>query len=377
MEHTLLQPFYLASGFSYTILFYWFLLTIVPSAYLFFRLSNQPLTLLSKRSIPPRKIQFTNGMVVIQSIISIILIIGTIVYSKQLSYITKTANINKNLIEINASYLPYQKLKAFKDEIVSQPNIVAATISCGGYLNAIERGYEDHTTETFYTVDNDFIKTHNLSLIYGENFTSDYNLNKNKAIVNETFVKSNGIVDPIGKPLSKNESYITISGVVADFYTEPFNHKVKPIIIYQNNQYSYYDGAQVLQIKLEPNNISQTVNQIQNKWHVFFPNKPFDYDFIIDKFSLLHVKYAKTAIMIRFFSFISIFLTAFGLLGLTIYSTRNRTKEIGIRKVNGAKISEILTMLNKDFVKWVVIAFIIATPLAYYIMNKWLENFCI
>jgi putative ABC transport system permease protein len=350
------------------------LLTIIPSAYLFFKLKQKPLTLLNRHFIPHRKTQFTNGMVVVQTIISIILIVGTIVYSKQLSYIAETANIDNNLIEIKANNLPTEKLKAFKDEIISLPNIGAGTISASSYLTGIVRTYEDHSQQTLYAVDNDFITTHNLSLIYGEDFTTDFNSNKNKVIVNETYIKSNSIVDPIGKPLSAKEPKKTISGVVVDFYNEPFSNRVKPITIYPISYYPYSYG-QVLQLRLDPNNFPQTISVIQNKWQTFFPDRPFDYDFIKDKFESLHIKHAKTATMIRFFSLISIFLTAFGLFGLISYSTKKRTKEIGIRKVNGAKISEILAMLNKDFVKWVALAFVIATPIAYYAMNKWLENF--
>jgi putative ABC transport system permease protein len=350
------------------------LLTIIPSAYLFLKLKQQPLILLNKRFIPHRKVQFTNGMVVVQTIVSIILIVGTIVYYKQLSFMAKTANIDNNIIEIKANNLPTQKLKAFKDEIISQPNLAAGTISASSYLTGIVREYEDHSKQTLYAVDNDFITTHNLSLIYGEDFTTDFNSNKNKVIVNETYIKSNGIIDPIGKPLSANEPNKTISGVVADFYNEPFSNRVKPITIYPISYYPYGYG-QVLQLRLDPNNFPQTISEIQNKWQTFFPNRPFDYAFIKDKFELLHIKYAKTATMILFFSLISIFLTAFGLFGLISYSTKNRTKEIGIRKVNGAKVSEIVAMLNKDFVKWVAIAFVIATPIAYYAMHKWLENF--
>jgi len=313
-------------------------------------------------------------MVVVQTIISIILIVGTIVYSKQLSYIAETANIDNNLIEIKANNLPTEKLKAFKDEIISLPNIGAGTISASSYLTGIVRTYEDHSQQTLYAVDNDFITTHNLSLIYGEDFTTDFNSNKNKVIVNETYIKSNSIVDPIGKPLSAKEPKKTISGVVVDFYNEPFSNRVKPITIYPISYYPYSYG-QVLQLRLDPNNFPQTISVIQNKWQTFFPDRPFDYDFIKDKFESLHIKHAKTATMIRFFSLISIFLTAFGLFGLISYSTKKRTKEIGIRKVNGAKISEILAMLNKDFVKWVALAFVIATPIAYYAMHKWLENF--
>jgi putative ABC transport system permease protein len=350
------------------------LLTIIPSAYLFFKLKQKPLTLLNRHFIPHRKTQFTNGMVVVQTIISIILIVGTIVYSKQLSYIAETANIDNNLIEIKANNLPTEKLKAFKDEIISLPNIGAGTISASSYLTGIVRTYEDHSQQTLYAVDNDFITTHNLSLIYGEDFTTDFNSNKNKVIVNETYIKSNSIVDPIGKPLSAKEPNKTISGVVADFYNEPFSNRVKPITIYPISYYPYSYG-QVLQLRLDPNNFPQTISVIQNKWQTFFPDRPFDYDFIKDKFESLHIKHAKTATMIRFFSLISIFLTAFGLFGLISYSTKKRTKEIGIRKVNGARISEVLVLLNKDFVKWVIIAFVIATPIAYYAMHKWLENF--
>jgi putative ABC transport system permease protein len=134
-------------------------------------------------------------------------------------------------------------------------------------------------------------------------------------------------------------------------------------------------GPTAINIKLEGNNIAQGMNYIMETWQELLPSYPFKYQFYDQWFDSMYRSEERFAKTIGFFAILAIVISCIGILGLAIFSSERRIKEIGIRKVNGAKISEILTMLNKDFVKWVAIAFIIATPIAYYAMNKWLESF--
>ena len=218
------------------------------------------------------------------------------------------------------------------------------------------------------------MQTHNFNLKEGEGFTENETLESKKVIVNQTFINKFGINEPIGKLLPVTDKSLSIKGVIADFYSEPFSKSVKPTIIYPLSNKEEND-FKVLQLRLNRDLIAPTVNELKKIWEATFPNTIFNYTFIRDDFRQLHSNYSKVASIVSFFTIISIFLTGFGLFGMTWYSVERRTKEIGIRKVNGAKISEILILLNRDFVKWVAIAFVIATPIAWYAMHKWLENF--
>ncbi len=358
------------SGYAILIL----LLTVIPSSYLFLRIGRSPLSHLFKTNNPHFKTRIANGMVTLQFTFSIVLIAGAILYSKQLLFISETANIDKNIIEINANGLPALKLKTFKDEITRLNSINSATISSTGFLNAWTMLGDDNITVLHYTFDSDFLETHDFILKSGDGFSESEPPGGEKIIVNETFVKKFGINDPVGKPLPVFDKNLTIKGVIADFYTESFNKQVKPTIISPFN-FKKENDLLVIQIQLAESGLAPALAEIKTKWETYFPGKIFNYTFIRDEFNQLHSNYTKTAKIISFFTLISIFLTVFGLFGITWYSVERRIKEIGIRKVNGARISEILSMLNKDFVIWVVIAFVIATPVAYYAMRKWLENF--
>ena len=342
------------------------LLTVIPSSYLFLRIGESPFFHF--------KTHIANGMVALQFTFSIILIIGAMLYSKQLHFISETANINKNIIEINANELPSLKLKTFKDEITQLSGINSATISGTSFLNAWTMLGSDNVVILSYTFDSDFIKAHGFTLKSGEGFTGNEPADGKQIIVNETLVKKMGIKDPVGKPLTAFDKSLIIRGVVADFYTESFDKRVSPTIISPFN-FEKNNDLQVIQLQLSESGLAPVLAEIKAKWETNFPNKIFNYTFIRDEFNRLHSNYIKTAKIISFFTLVSIFLTAFGLFGVTWYSVERRIKEIGIRKIIGAKTTEVMGMLNKNIVKWVAIAFVIATPIAYYAMQTWLENF--
>ena len=350
------------------------LLTILPSLYLFLRIGRSSFFHISKNKAPRFNVQISNSLVVVQFVVSMILISGAMLYSKQLRFISETAHINKNVIEVNANGLSSLKLKTFKTEVNRLPGVNAATISSTGFLNAWTTMGDDNAVILRYTFDSDFIKTHNFNLMSGNGFSENEPADGKQVIVNETFIKTFGIKSPIGKQLPAFDKSLTIKGVIADFYTESFIKQVKPTIIFPFN-FLQKNDLQVIQLQLTGNGLAPVLAGIKSKWEANFPEKIFSYTFISNEFERLHINYTKTANIINFFTLVSIFLTAFGLFGITWYSIERRIIEIGIRKVNGARVCEVLIMLNKDFVKWVIIAFVIATPIAYYAMHKWLENF--
>ena len=313
-------------------------------------------------------------MISIQFGFSVLLIIAAMLYNQQLNFISETANINPNVIEVEGAGISDNEFKTFKNQVNNLGCVEASTISNTTFLNAWIALGNDNVPSLGYNMDNDFLKVHNIVLNKGMGFTANSQNDPNQAIVNETLIEKYDLQSPIGQNLKISGNDIHIVGVVKDFYTEPFSAKVKPTVIkpYRPND----KGFKTIQLKLLSSTQRQTaLTDLEDLWKVSFPDKTFIYSFLEDDFKALHEDYRKLAKMIGFFTIISFLITSFGLFGIALYTVEYRTKEIGIRKVNGAKVSEILIMLNKDFVKWVVIAFAIACPVAYYVMNKWLENF--
>jgi putative ABC transport system permease protein len=162
-----------------------------------------------------------------------------------------------------------------------------------------------------------------------------------------------------------------IIGVVKDFHLSSMKKKVRPLVLFKrknlwmiNFVISYKDGKR-----------QEAMDDIRTVWNEIFPAYPFSYEYVSTMYRQVYKTEILQARLLSVFTLLSVFICSMGLLGLSLLISQQRTKEIGIRKVNGARVSEILSMLNRDFVKWVAIAFVIATPIAYYAMNKWLENF--
>ena len=359
------------------LLFYLILITIltfIPAIYLGIKFDKKGFgkSLVEKTS--ERKTIFSNTMISIQFGFSVLLIIAAFIYTKQLNFISKTANINPNLIEIKGTDVTGDDLQFYKNEVNKLSYVEASTISSTGFLNSwIELG-DDNVSILIYKMDYDFLKVHNIILKEGNGFTENIQADTKQTIVNETLINKYKIKEPLGRTISLLGKDITIIGVVKDFYTEPFSVKVKPTMI-QPFYVKTGSYAQTLEIKLKKGTRQTALANLNKLWAASFPDKTFTYSFLADDFQALHKDYKQLAEMIGIFTIISILLTAFGLFAIAWYAVERRTKEIGIRKVNGAKISEIIAMLNKDFIKWVAIAFLVSCPVAYYVMSSWLENF--
>jgi putative ABC transport system permease protein len=214
------------------------------------------------------------------------------------------------------------------------------------------------------------METMGFELLDGRNFMAG---DKDQAcIMNEEAVKRYGWDNIEGKKFNNGrEGGYKVVGVVNNFNVESLHAGITPVaLIYEPSR-----KFNTLSLRLMPGNVGQQIEQLRKVWKEILPDDPMEFTFYNDQFQAMYVKEEKLAKSVTFFSLIAIVLTCMGILGQIFLISLNRTKEIGVRKVNGAKESEILILLNKDFVIWVVVAFIIATPIAYYAMNKWLENF--
>jgi putative ABC transport system permease protein len=208
----------------------------------------------------------------------------------------------------------------------------------------------------------------------GRNFSRDFATDTANYILNETAVKMLGWRTPqnaIDKDMVYGGTKGKVVGVVKDFHFESLHQAIVPMIFYMPPGGNYHR----LSLKIGGNNIPATVAAIGNTWHHYLPDVPFDYGFLDQKFQQLYNSEQEQGSLFTIFSCIAIFIACLGLFGLSAFTITQRVKEIGVRKVLGASVSQIVTELSKDFMKLVVVAAVIAFPIAWYVMNKWLLDF--
>ncbi len=327
-------------------------------------------------------------LVIFQFTASIILIIGTIVIYKQLNFIqTKDLGFNKSqVLIINNTYSLKDNLNAFKTDVLQLNGVTSGTLS--SYLPVSSSSRSDNSyskdptmdskngfdIQTWY-IDYDYIKTMGMEVIKGRNFSKDFGSDSTGVIINETAAHFLGYPNPIGKKIytsgEKNESIgFTIIGVVKNFNYESLRQHIGPLAFFLSTR-----PASFASFKVNTANINGLVSQVETKWKSMAPNMPFSYRFLDDSFDDMYraeQRIGKTALI---FAVLAILIACLGLFGLATFIAEQRTKEIGIRKVLGASVQGIVQLLSKDFLKLVIIAFVIATPLAWWAMHSWLNDF--
>ncbi|HYX09601.1 MAG TPA: ABC transporter permease [Bacteroidales bacterium] len=325
---------------------------------------------------------FRSMLVVVQFSVSVVLIIATMIIYKQLNYIQhKRLGFDKEYVIIVPlqTYELRQKTVSLKNIIGSTPGVVDVSSSQnypGNSMSFQSYMFEGQKQTSPYTlasieVDRDFFDTYHMKLIEGKKFPGKTSDSCKLVIVNEATVKMMGWKEPLGHKIRFNGvSNYQVIGVVADFNYESLHRQVNPIIMTSRpNRFRY------LNIRISGNNIDQTLEMLTNKWNEIDPGHPFDYQFLDESFSKLYLSERRLGSVLIYFTGLAVFIALLGLYGLTAFLTERRTREIGIRKVMGASAAGVLTLLGKSFSRWILIAILIASPVAWYLMNNWLSNF--
>jgi|WetSurMetagenome_2_1015567.scaffolds.fasta_scaffold38555_2 putative ABC transport system permease protein len=310
-----------------------------------------------------------------QLTVSIALIAVVIGIFKQLGYTRHTdSGFNNNLLlRINIPYR-FQQTKTMIQELEKLPIVSETTLSsgCPGMINHrmdSDISGKNVTVNCIY-VGNNYLNTMDMKLLAGRNFMEG-DLKKT-CLINEEALKQFGWDTFEGKRYEiGQEGGLEVIGIIKDFKFASFHQKVEPLALVYNGA----DNGNVLSVRLTRGNTGQQINLIMKVWKSVSPDEPLSFIFYDDFFQSFYEKEEKLASSITFFSFIAIALTCMGILGQIFMICLTRVKEIGIRKINGAKIFEILFFLNYDFLKWFAVAFFIATPVSWFVCNKWLENF--
>lgn len=362
----------------------YFLLTIITglsSAWVSTRIS--PIETLKKPLANNKFLGYQGILVLFQFGISIALISSTFIINRQMNFIRNMdLGFSKEqllIIPINDQTVR-SKMTTFKQELLSNPNILSASITSdlpGGmkYITSINFDGTDPTklpTMAFLEVDSSFINTYRVHLKEGYLLTDkSCPYSGTHYIMNETAAKKLGWKDPVGRKFSTyNGKDGFVTGVIKDFHFKSLHEKIEPMFLYMRETDRGYLAA-----RLNTSGISSSVEFTKKIWDKVITDTPFEYFFYDNYYDRLYGKESMLARIIIMFSTIAILIASMGLFGLAAYASEKRTKEIGIRKVNGGSVSEIMLMLNRQFIKWVSIAFLIATPIAWIAMHKWLESF--
>ena len=320
-----------------------------------------------------------NGLVIFQNLVSITLICCTLVANRQFQFMKRTDlgfNMdNVIILKINSQIREHMDL--FKEKLLDYPEILSVSYSSripgnywGSWCCVNIEGKENKYFNNY--VDPDYLKTLDIKIKEGRNFSADNPADKKATyLINETAVKLYELKNPIGQVIVPGNGVKgQIIGIIKDFHYRGLNYEQTPLILFYTPEYKNY-----VNVKLAANNLEGALGKVKTIWEEICPAFAFDYKFLDMTYDLQYQSERKFENLLFSFALLALFIASIGLFGLSVFSIERRTKEIGIRKVNGAATFEIMGMLNRDIIKWVIIAFVAACPVAWYSMTKWLQSF--
>ncbi|MVM33757.1 FtsX-like permease family protein [Spirosoma sp. HMF4905] len=313
------------------------------------------------------------SLVVLQFTLASFLIIAACTIYAQFNLLTKTdlGYDDTNLVLINKQNLKHTDAAIFENELLKSTNIVGVGAKNAGAWATLGKNAVGSTI-IFQneTIDENYLSILKIPLIAGRNFSTAYPTDPTQSvIVNESFVKAAKWKNPIGEIVKSNHSIYHVIGVIKDYHFASLTRKITPQLFSMNGLYGAY------YIKIKPNTAAASLKWIQKTYQQFYPMNPYSYVFKNDENRRQYAEVEKWKQIILFGAVLTIFISCIGLFGLSVLSAEKRTKEISIRKVLGASVQHIVTTLSIDFIKLVVVALIIASPLAYISANKWLQNY--
>ena len=352
----------------------------------FFMSGFKPIEALRTRFSSGNSKGIRSGLVVFQFTISIGLIIATLVVGQQMDYIqNKDVGYDRDeLIVIRDAGFLGNNLSAYSEELSKDPRIVNMTTSAfvpagptdsNGTVITSKSDANQKLRSKVYNIDENYIPTLGMKLLAGRNFSKAFGTEENNVIINETAVKTFGLAqNPVDQTLAEATDHqggtttLNIIGVVKDFHSRSLHEPIEPIIM----KYNPYYG---LIIKAKTSDMPELIANMEAQWKSFETGEAFNYAFLDALYNETYLKERNMNDILRIFAFLTVLVACLGLFGLVSFTAQQRFKEIGIRKVLGSSVWQIVQMLAKDFIRLVVLAMIVAFPLGYYFMNKWLQDF--
>ncbi|MBD0332808.1 MAG: ABC transporter permease, partial [Chitinophagaceae bacterium] len=334
-------------------------------------------------------IAFRNALIVVQFTVSAFFIISTMVISNQMHYMqTKDKGFSgEEVMRLEATQkVRDENFEVTRNTLLSIPGVqyVSKTTTVPGDASV------DTSTVTYkcngkehrmrsVKVSDDFFKTLNIALLKGRLFDGRFSdENTRTAVINETAAKRLNLANPVGATITFpycDTVPVQIIGVIKNFNVSGFENAVQPVVFTVGNNACMFQSGGGILVKINSNNIAQTTAAIEKTWKKIDPDFPIRYSFLDDNFQKLFASYMRLQMIINFFAFTAIFISVIGLFALTAFLIGRRTKEIGIRKILGANVGHLGVLLGKDFVRLVILAVIIATPLGWWAANTWLQSF--
>ena len=370
------------SLFIILILFSGIISGIYPAIYLS---AFIPVNTIKKQTISNTRSPLRKIIVVFQFCISVLLIISTIVANRQLEYMKNSDlgfnNKLKVVIPVRGGISISENYEMIKDEFLKIPSITGATVASEVpgdevsmyYTELMDQDNNKSQSIDYIHIDTDFISEMEINIIAGRGFSPDMSSDSTFSyLINESALDAFGWDKPetaLGKRL-EGVGHGEIIGVVDNFYYRGMQREVGPLIMT-----SISSPYKNIILNISPENIEETLEQIEKKWEEIYPGNPYYRYFLEDNFNRQYLSEEKISKIFTGFTGLGIFIACLGLLGLASFTSEQRTKEIGIRKVLGSSVNSIVLLLSKEFSKWVLIATIIAWPIAWFVMNKWLSDF--
>lgn len=363
------------------------LVGILAGSYPGFYLSAlKPIDVIKGKFVSKRKsLGLRNGLVVLQFSISIALIIATLVVQGQMRFFgsTEMGFDEEGMVVISNlnGRLGAQK-DTFRDNLIEHPDVIAASLTTGTPPNWGFGDYykaEDHGDKLFdlvsYMADDHYVQTLDLEIIAGRPFLEDY-ADSSNVLLNESAIERFGWDDPVGKTITyPSRGTYTVVGVLKDFHFHSLRQPIIPFALFHEDSHSYQTDDSYVVARLKAGSIDERLAMLESEWKAVAPDAPFEYSFLDESIDAQYASERQLSKIFLVFSMLAILIASLGLFGLASFMAEQRTKEIGLRKTLGASLPSLLVLISKDFSKWVLLANVIAWPVAWVGMNRWLDSF--
>jgi putative ABC transport system permease protein len=325
---------------------------------------------------------------VFQFSLSIFLLVGTLIVQKQMAFVqSQNLGFDRDQVVVIETFGElHQKLSTLKETLLHNPSVVTVSASSSvpgtTFTNIGSRfeGTESFRGTNLFIVDQDFLNVMQLKMAEGRFFSKEIPTDGQAMILNESKARELGVGDLLNKRIQMwvgegdRYEWFHIIGIVKDFHYESFHEPVKPLEMVMLHGTCQWPESFV-SVRINTSNVRETMAHIRKTWREIIPGTPFEFSFLDKIYNDQYRNEERTARIFAIFTFFALFVACLGLLGLTSFAADQRTREIGIRKILGASVPGIILMMSREFIRWVLIANIVAWPLAYYIMRRWLQSF--